>query len=117
MKKDELKDSLDDALSGIKEDPWLLTRVLSRAESMEDTPVKKKIAFGTVQVVLAIILLMSIGIASISSLNKTDSQTENNPGSLSAPAISGMEAETEHARLKLESPVYDGSRIQFIWNL
>ena len=34
MKKDELKSSLDDALSGIQEDPWLLTRVLSRAESM-----------------------------------------------------------------------------------
>ena len=72
MKKDELKNSLDDALSGIQEDPWLLTGCSPRAESMEDTPVKKKITFGTVQVVLTIILLMSIGIASISSLNQPD---------------------------------------------
>ena len=117
MKNKELKNCLDDAVSGIGENPWLLSRVLSRAESMEDTPVKKKFAFGTVQVVLTIILLMSVGIASFSSLNRTDSQTDNNPVSLSAPAISGMEAETEHARLKLESPVYDGTSIYLNWCL
>ena len=87
MKKDELKNSLDDALSGIKENPWLLTRVLSRAESMEDTPVKKKIAFGTVQVVLTIILLMSIGIASISSLNQPDSLKDKEPIPMTTPAF------------------------------
>ena len=117
MKNKELKNCLDDAVSGIGENPWLLSRVLSRAESMEDTPVKKKFTFGTVQVVLTIILLMSVGIASFSSLNRTDSQTDNNPVSLSAPAISGMEAETEHARLKLESPVYDGTSIYLNWCL
>ena len=117
MKKDELKSSLDDALSGIQEDPWLLTRVLSRAESMEDTPVKKKIAFGTVQVVLTIILLMSIGIASISSLNQPDSLKDKEPIPMTTPAFSGTEAETELARLWIESPVYDGSHIRFIWNL
>ena len=117
MKKDELKNSLDDALSGIKENPWLLTRVLSRAESMEDTPVKKKIAFGTVQVVLTIILLMSLGIASISSLNQPDSLKDKEPIPMTTPAFSGTEAETELARLWIESPVYDGSRIRFTWNL
>ena len=117
MKNEKLKNCLDDAVSGIGENPWLLSRVLSRAESMEDTPVKKKFAFGTVQVVLTIILLMSVGIASFSGLNRTDSQTDNNPVPLSAPAISGMEAETEHARLKLESPVYDGTSVCFGWTL
>ncbi|MBP5728659.1 MAG: hypothetical protein J6Y48_16430, partial [Clostridia bacterium] len=117
MKKDELKDSLDDALSGIKEDPWLLTRVLSRAESMEDTPVKKKIAFGTVQVVLAIILLMSVGIASIGSLNHPDSLKDHEIIPMTTPAFSRTEAEGEFSRLWIESPVYDGSHIRFTWNL
>ncbi len=78
---------------------------------------KKKIAFGTVQVVLTIILLMSIGIASISSLNQPDSLKDKEPIPMTTPAFSGTEAETELARLWIESPVYDGSHIRFIWNL
>ena len=117
MKNEELKNSLDDALSGIEEDPWLLTRVVSRAESMEDTPVKKKFVFGTVQVILTIVLLMSVGIASLSSWNRTESQPENEPIPLAAPVFSGMEAETERARLKIDSAVYDGSSLAVSWTL
>ena len=33
MRNEQLKDRLDDALSGIGENPWLLRQVLARAES------------------------------------------------------------------------------------
>ncbi len=33
MKNERLKESLDDALSGIGENPWLLRQVMARAES------------------------------------------------------------------------------------
>ena len=118
MKNEELKNRLDDAVSGIGEDPWLLRKVISRAESMEDTPVKKKLAFGTVQVVLAIILLMSVGIASLSSLNNTDSLKDNETIPMTAPAFTGSAAETELASLKLDGvPVYDGKCLYFDWTV
>ena len=114
MKNEKLKNCLDDAVSGIRKDPWLLRKVISRAESMEDTPVKKKLAFGTVQVVLAIILLMSVGIASISSLNNTDSLKNNETIPTTTPAFSGTEAEGKLARLQIGSLQYDGYDIAFL---
>ena len=118
MKNEELKNCLDDAVSGIGEDPWLLRKVISRAESMEDTPVKKKLAFGTVQVVLVLILLMSVGIASLSSLNNTDSLKDNETIPMTAPAFAGSAAETELTSLKLNRiPVYDGKCLYFDWIL
>ena len=60
MKNEKLKNCIDDALSDIREDPWLLGKVLSRAENKEDLPVKKKISLGTVLIVLVIVLLMSV---------------------------------------------------------
>ena len=117
MKNEKLKNCLDDAVSGIRKDPWLLRKVISRAESMEDTPVKKKLAFGTVQVVLAIILLMSVGIASISSLNNTDSLKNNETIPTTTPAFSGTEAEGKLARLQIGSLQYDGYDIAFTTTL
>ena len=37
MKNEKLKDCIDDALSGIGENPWMLRQVLARAESEENS--------------------------------------------------------------------------------
>ena len=114
MKNEKLKNCIDDALSDIREDPWLLGKVLSRAENKEDLPVKKKISLGTVLIVLVIVLLMSVGIAAVSGWNALDflNEWEDKP----APYIMNtvqQESETENARLKVESVVYDGETLAF----
>ena len=42
MMNEKLKDCLDDALSGIRENPWLYQQVLHRAERNEQIQMKKK---------------------------------------------------------------------------
>ena len=114
MKNEQLKDRLDDALSGIGENPWLLRQVLARAESEENIPVKKKISLGTVVIAALILVLMSVGIAAVSNWNVLDFLRgwEGNE----APYITtqvGQEAETENARLRVDSVSYDGTRVAF----
>ena len=72
MKNERLKDSLDDALSGIGENPWLLRQVMARAESEENKPVKKRISLGTVVIAVLVLALMSAGIAAVSQWNVLD---------------------------------------------
>ena len=113
MKNEKLKNCLDDALSDIREDPWLLGKVLSRAENEEGMPVKKKISLGTVLIVLVIVLLMSAGIAAVSGWNVLDFLNEWED---KAPYIMNtvqQKSETENARLKVESVVYDGETLAF----
>ena len=66
MRNEKLKDILDDAVSGIGEDPRLLGKVLSRAENGEDVQMTKKVSTGTLLIAAVIILLMSAGIAAVS---------------------------------------------------
>ena len=114
MKNEKLKNCLDDALSEIREDPWLLGKVLSRAENEGDMPVKKKISLGTVLIVLVIALLMSAGIAAVNGWNVLDFLNEWEDKA--APYIMNIvqqESETENARLKVESVVYNGETLAF----
>ena len=114
MKNEKLKNCIDDALSDIREDPWLLGKVLSRAKNEDGMPVKKRITLGTVLIMLVIVLLMSAGIAAVSGWNVLDflNEWEDKP----APYIMNtvqQESETENARLKVESVVYDGETLAF----
>lgn len=56
MKNEKLRDCLDDALSGIQENPWLYQQVLNRAEKEEET-VKKKLSFSFVSIIAILLLL------------------------------------------------------------
>ena len=114
MKNEKLKNCIDDALSDIREDPWLLGKVLSRAKNEDGMPVKKRITLGTVLIMLVIVLLMSAGIAAVSGWNVLDflNEWEDKP----APYIMNtvqQESETENARLKAASVVYDGETLAF----
>ena len=117
MGNEKLKDCLDDALSGIGESPWLLRQVLARAESGENTPVKKKISFGTVVIALLILALMSAGIAAVSRWNVLDFLGEWGRLPSITPAEIAREAETENAALRVESAVYDGGTLAFDWTI
>ena len=72
MNNDKLKQCLDDAASGIREDPWLLQKVLWRAENGEETQMRKKVSAGTILIALTIVWLMSIGIAAVSNWTVLD---------------------------------------------
>ena len=115
MKNDELRNCLDDALSGIGEDPWLLGKVLARAESGED--MKKRVSLGTALIVLAIVLLMSAAIAAVSNWNVLDFLNSWGRSVPVTPTEIGQEAETEHAALRVDSAVYDGGILAFDWTL
>ena len=117
MKNDELKNCLDDALSGITEDPWLTGKVLARAESGEDLRMKRRVSMGTVLIVLVIVLLTSAGIAAVSGWNVLDFLHSWGKTVPVTPVEIGQEAETEHARLRVESAVYDGGILAFDWTL
>ena len=117
MRREQLKDCIDDALSGIGENPWLLRQVLARAEREEHTPVRKKISFGTVLAVILILALMSAGIAAVTRWNVLDFLKE---WGKEAPYITTQvqqEAETEGARMRVDSVVYDGETLAFDWTL
>lgn len=96
MKNEKLKDCIDDALSGIGENPWMLRQVLARAESEENKPVKKKISFGTVLIAMVFMALMSVGIAAVTRWNVLDFLNTEIPY-ITAPV--GKEAETDGAKL------------------
>ena len=72
MKNEKLKDCIDDALSGIGENPWMLRQVLARAESEENKPVKRKISFGTVLIAMLFMALMRVGTAAVTRWNVLD---------------------------------------------
>ena len=113
MKNEKLKDCLDDALSGIGENPWLLRQVLARAESEENKPVKRKISFGTVLIAILLVLVMSAGVAAVTQWNVLDFLQEWGKDAAVTPAPVGQEAETEHARLRVDSAFYDGGVLAF----
>ena len=113
MKNENLKDCLDDALSDIREDPWLPEKVLSRAENEERTPMKKRVSLGTVLIVLIIVLLMSVGIAAMCGWNVLDFLKEWEQEGPYITTTIWQEAETDDARLKVESAVYDGEKLAF----
>lgn len=117
MRNDELKNHLDDALSGIGEDPWLLRKVLERAESEEEIPVKKRISMGTVVIVLLIVLLMSAGIAGVTQWNVLDFLREWGRESAAIPTPVAQEAETDGARMRVEAALYNGESLAFDWTL
>lgn len=114
MNNDKLKQCLDDAASGIRRDPWLLQKVLRQAEKEEDIPVKKKVSMGTVLIALTIACLMSIGIAAVSNWTVLDflKDWREEDASFITTSVQ-QESETENARLKVESAVYDGEKLAF----
>ena len=117
MRNEKLKDILDDAVSGIGEDPRLLGKVLSRAENGEDVQMTKKVSTGTLLIAAVIILLMSAGIAAVSGWGVLDFlKNEEKNTEVTATPI-GKEAETEHARLRVDSAVYDGGVLAFDWTV
>lgn len=113
MKNEKLKDCIDDALSGIGENPWMLRQVLARAESEEDKPVKRKISFGTVVIVLMVVILMSVGIAAVTQWNVLDFLKEWGKEAPVTPTPVGQQSETEHALLRVDSAFYDGGVLAF----
>lgn len=63
MRNEKLKDCLDDALSGIQENPWLYQQVLHRAEREENTQMKKKLSFSFVSVIAILLILGAVAYA------------------------------------------------------
>ena len=117
MRNEKLKDILDDAVSGIGEDPRLLGKVLSRAENGEDVQMTKKVSTGTLLIAAVIILLMSAGIAAVSGWGVLDFLKNEEKNTEVTPTPVGKEAETEHARMRVDSAVYDGGVLAFDWTI
>ncbi len=117
MKNEKLKDCLDDALSGIGENPWLLRQVLARAESEENKPVKKRISLGTVVIAILILVLMSVGIATVSNWNVRDflSQVDKGDHFIASPVR--KDAETENVRLHVEAMIHTNHMLSFDWTI
>ena len=114
MNKDNLKQFLDDAASGIREDPWLRQKVLRRAENVEEIQMKKRISLGTVLIALTIVWLMSVGIAAVSNWNVLDFLKEWGKEYVSyITATIQQEAETGGSILKVDSVAYDGKTLAF----
>ena len=113
MKNERLKDSLDDALSGIGENPWLLRQVMARAESEENKPVKKRISLGTVVIAVLVLALMSAGIAAVSQWNVLDFLRKWDKDEPLVTVEIRQKDETENARAQVESAVYDGGTLAF----
>lgn len=63
MKNEKLRDCLDDALSGIQENPWLYQQVLNRAEKEENIQMKKKLSFSFVSVIAILLVLVAVAYA------------------------------------------------------
>ena len=117
MKNEKLKDCLDDALSGIGENPWLLRQVLARAESEENKPVKKRISLGTVVIAILILALMSVGIAAVSNWNVQDFLSSLDKGDHFIASAVRKDAETENARLHVEAMIHTNHMLSFDWTI
>lgn len=100
MKNEKLRECLDDALSGIQENPWLYQQVLNRAEKEEET-VKKKLSFSFVSVVAILLILGAAAYAatevyhriSVNWKGETVEEEEPWPGVTTAPPEIMTEAE------------------------
>ena len=117
MRNEKLKDRLDDALSGIGENPWLLRQVLARAESEENKPVKKRISFGTVVIALLILVLMSVGIAAVTQWNVEDFLRDLEKADHFIAAPVRQDAETDNALLHVEAMVHDDHLLALDWRI
>ena len=116
MMNEKLKDCLDDALSGIRENPWMYQQVLHRAERNEQIQVKKKISFSMVLVICLAAVTMSVAIATVSGWNVLDflfGEREVKPDMYVMPVH--QESVTDGACLKVDSAIYDGRMLAFDW--
>ena len=52
----KVQKALDNKLSGVKDNPWLAQRIMNRADE-EEQIVKKKLSFGIVLVIVAVLVL------------------------------------------------------------
>ena len=111
MRNEKLRGCLDDALSGIGENPWLLRQVLSRAEQQEDKPVKKKLSLSMVLAILLVLTLMGAGVAAVIQWNVLDFLKEWGGSASVDPVEVHRTSETENARLSVESAVWDGETL------
>lgn len=116
MRNEKLKDCLDDALSGIRENPWMYQQVLHRAERDEQIQVKKKISFSMVLVICLAAVTMSVAIATVSGWSVLDflfGEREVKPDMDVMPVH--QESVTDGACLKVDSAIYDGRMLAFDW--
>lgn len=118
MTREKLKDCLDDALSGLQENPHLYRQVLARAEGEAPVQIRRKASFGMILVVLLAVVTMSAGIAAARGWNVLDflfGFTEAQPEIDTAPIH--QEAVSEGASLTVDSAVYDGRVLAFDWSI
>lgn len=114
MNNERVRQCLDDAATGIREDPWLMQKILCRAEKEEDIPVKRRVSMGTVLIALMTVCLMSVGIAAVGNWNVLDFLKDYGQENASfVTATVRQESETENARLKVDSVIYNGSTLAF----
>ena len=116
MMNEKLKDCLDDALSGIRENPWMYQQVLHRAERNEQIQMKKKISFSMVLVICLAAVTISVAIAAVSGWSVLDflfGEREVKPNMDVMPVH--QESVTDGACLKVDSAIYDGRMLAFDW--
>ena len=116
MKNEELKNRLDDALSGIREDPWLYRKVMNRAEQKKPER-KRKIRYGAVIVIALLIVTMGAAIAAVSGWNVIRYLFDGSNRKVPDVEMTtvGKEAVTDSACLKVASATYDGRMLAFDW--
>ncbi len=100
-----------------KPDPLLAQKIRARAQGREE-PVRKRLSFGMGLVIALLVLAMGIGIAAVARWNVT--------GFLFSPGddLSGVEINEVHqeavsdgALMRVESVIWDGSRLAFDWHV
>ena len=116
MKNERIKDCLDDALSGIQENPYLYQQILHCAERKEQIHMKKGLSISMVLIIFLAAVTMSVAIAAGSGWNVLDflfGEKGVKPEIDAAPIH--QEAVTDGAYLKIDSAIYDGRMLAFDW--
>ncbi len=118
MKRNEWKIRLDDALSGIGENPWLYQQVLHRAKE-EEAIVKKKISIFVIAAAMLVIVTVGAAATAVSGWNVLDFLFSGRTRETPPVAFTDIsqEAAADGASLRVNSAVYDGRMLAFDYTL
>ena len=116
--RNQVHQAVEQVTNTAKPDPLLAQRIRVRAQGKEEEPVKKRLSFGMGLVIALLVLSMGIGIAAVARWNVISFLFS--PGDdLSGIDINEVHQESvsDGALMRVESVIYDGSRLAFDWHV
>lgn len=116
--RNQVHQAVEQVTKTAKPDPLLAQKIRTRAQGKEEEPVKRRLSFGMGLVIALLVLSMGIGIAAVARWDVISFLFS--PGDdLSGIDINEVHQESvsDGALMRVESVIYDGSRLAFDWHV